>query len=70
MRFLHAYVHAHAFFQGSEEAQALAPCPTCQYPYLAVLDPHEATRDLQGDVWKALRRLNQECPDHAHRFEV
>ena len=63
-RFLLARIHR-------ARLRELVACPRCGDEYFADLNPNESEPQwLQEDEWEALVRLDEECPDHAHRFVV
>ncbi len=45
-------------------------CPKCGDEFFADLEPEEEPILLDQAEWAAVVRLDEECPDHAHRFEV
>ena len=79
MRFLLAAVHR-ADYRRQVEAAGVpldhAPevvdvrCPRCGALYVADLEPDEEPWDLEALEWAAIKRLDAECPDHAHAFAV
>ena len=48
----------------------IVACPRCGAEFFPDLDPEEEPITLEEDEWAARVRLDGECPDHAHRFEV
>ena len=46
-------------------------CPRCDAEYFADLEPTAGEPlMLEPDEWEAVSRLEDECPNHAHRFHV
>lgn len=80
MRFLHLYVHRHDYtrlIRARADARVLPIdppevfCPGCDAPYY--LDDGRSEIDSRAErrLKQAVRgRPRQECPDHAHRFDV
>lgn len=79
MHFVHCGVHRQEFrrlVRGEDSpvenwAEPLTiGCPRCGAWYFLDLAPDEDPPDLEGAIGEAEERLQAECPDHAHRFEV
>lgn len=68
--FLLARLHHHRLHSGGGLPHLLAACPTCQLAYFA--DPRSAAAELriQAIGRRAEERLAEECPDHAHHFQI
>ena len=72
MEFLHARVHAPTLWLGSGQRPRFSAvrCPRCQAPYIAQQPADLEPWDREVYEYRAIWRLNRECPDHAHRFAV
>jgi hypothetical protein len=79
MQWVHARIHraelraliaASPIFGEQPPEPVLIACPRCGDEYVADLGPYDEPETLEGDEWAALVRLDEECPDHAHRFSV
>ena len=78
-RFLHARLHGNRLqdlaCRESLGGDPLVPlvvvfCPRCAIDYFADIAPDDDPTGLKLETWAAVRRLDRECPDHAHRFVV
>jgi hypothetical protein len=79
MHFSHCGVHRQEFRRlvrgedGAPEDQpepVIIGCPTCGVWYFGGRSPGEDAFDSEEQVSAAEERLQTECPDHAHRFEM
>ena len=77
MTFLHARIHALELRALDDQGVSLddpkllvVRCPRCRDPYFAQVLAQLGPRDRESLKYRATTRLNRECPDHAHRFEV
>ena len=79
MEFLHARIYRQRYRELIAEVPVFGDrppepftiaCPKCGDVYLAELAPYDEPWDLEEQEWEAVVRLDDECPDHAHRFEV
>ena len=77
MKFLHARIHALESQALDDQTVSLdglesvvVRCPRCRDPYVAQVPTQLGPRDRESLTYRATTRLNRECPDHAHRFEV
>ena len=77
MKFLHAQIHVVEL--RSLEEQGVAPgtlelcavrCPHCHDLYFAQVTRKLGPRERASQEARAATQLREECPDHAHRFQL
>lgn len=67
---LRALIAAAPVFGEQPPEPVFVTCPTCGDTWFADLAPYDEPVTLEEDEWEAVVHLDEECPDHAHRFEV
>ncbi len=79
MTFLHARIHRSRLrdliaqtpvFGDQPPEPVTISCPKCGDEFFADLEPYEEPWWIEEAEWTAMMRLHEECPDHAHRFDV